>query len=161
MIFRQYSTKGYLETTSIIDYESFKHYRSSSKYRDVNNTPNYVEHGKILSKFYEKVAEKLTTKSGGVFIEKLGYFSGVVDIHKTYKAYPKQKSINLNRATSGYKFYLTFVPISKTKKLMEWTADGSFAPNVKKAFSNALKNGVKFTYNPYYFICKYSKKQKR
>ena len=150
--------KGDLDAMSVIDYEAFKFYKENSKKRNINNTPNYVEHGKILSKIYEKIGQKISQCPGGVFIENLGYFSGVVDMVKNFTGY-FNGSINLNRNTSGYKFFLIFVPIAKDSTLREWVADGSFTGKVKKSFSETLNNGVKFKFSPNYFIKKYNKKR--
>lgn len=149
-----FTKKGNLDVTSVINYESFKYYRDKSKNRTEENTPNYVAHGKILSKFYSKIGEKITVSEAGVFIENLGYFSGITDTLKRYTSYNKG-SLMLNRATSGYKFFLIFIPISKDDSLREWVADNSFSRKVKKEFSKALKKGVKFKFNPYFFINKY------
>lgn len=148
--------KGGLKTTSLVDYKSFQHYRDSSKLRSLENTPNFVEHGKILSMFYQKIGEKITTSEGGVFIKDLGYFSGIVDTLKSFTIFTNSTELMLNRATSGYKFYLIFVPISKDDILREWVADSGFTPKIKKAFSDALKGGFKYYFNPNFFI----KKQK-
>lgn len=153
-MFSKIAKKGNLPAMSVIDYSAFKFYRENSKLRKPENTPNYVEHGKILSKFYSKIGEKITESEGGVFIENLGYFSGVVDTIKHYSSYLDQ-DVLLNRHTSGYKFFLIFVPISKDNTLKEWVADSSFTRPVKKLFSEALKAGKKFNFNPYYFIRKY------
>lgn len=150
-----FTKKGNLNVMSIIDYDSFKYYRENSKKRKEENTPNYVAHGKILSKFYSKIGEKITTSEGGVFIENLGYFSGIVDTVKSYTVFNKTGGVMLNRITSGYKFFLIFVPISKDDLLREWVADGNFSRKVKKDFSKALKSGFKFNFNPLFFIKKY------
>lgn len=147
--------KGGLETTSIVDYKAFKFYREKTKLRDKENTPNYVEHGKILSKFYKKIGEAIVKSEGGVVIENLGYFSGIVDTVKSYPIFVNTNSILLNRRTSGYKFFLIFIPLSKDDLLREWVADSSFTSKIKKSFSNALNSGVKFTFNPQFFIKKY------
>ncbi len=149
--------KGNLETMSIIDYQAFKYYRENSKLKGKGNISNYVEHGKIISRFYEKVGEKIVESPGGVFIEGIGYFSGIVDMLKSYTAYFKG-SINLNRNTSGYKFFLIFIPIAKDNTLREWVADGSFMIKVKSKFSKFLKEGIKYKFNPSYFINKFSNK---
>lgn len=155
-----FKRKGDLDAMSVIDYEAFKFYRENSKLRNTNHTNNYVEHGKILSAFYKRVGEKIPKSSGGVFIEGLGYFGGVIDMHKKYTGY-FGRSINLNRITSGYKFFLIFIPISKDNALREWVADSNFTSLIKGNFSKALKNGIKFKFSPYYFIKKYGHKTKR
>ncbi len=154
-----YVKMGDLKPLSVIDYKAFKFYRENSKSRNIKNTENYVEHGKILSKYYAKIGEKIVESEAGVFIENLGYFSGIVDTVKQYTSYPKQDSVMLNRNTSGYKFFLMFVPISRDVLLKEWVADGNFSTKVKKSFSKALKEGKKFKFNPSYFIRKYSNKK--
>lgn len=148
-------SKGNLKTASLVDYNSYKHYRDNAKRRNVSNTPNYIEHGKIISQFYRKVGEKISTSEGGVFIEDFGYFSGIVDTVKTFTSYINTTSIMLNRITSGYKFYLIFIPISKDDLLREWVADSSFTAKIRKSFSDAIKSGVKFKFNPQFFIRKY------
>lgn len=152
-----FNRKGNLDSVSIIDYNSFKYYRSNSKKRNLDNTSNYVEHGKILSLFYKKIGEKIIESTGGVFIEKLGYFSGIVAAEKKYSSYFNGK-INLNRSTSGYSFHLIFVPISKDNYIREWVADSSFSTSIKKRFSEKLKLGTIYTFNPSYFIDKYGRK---
>ncbi len=142
---------------SVIDYQAFKFYRENSKLRNIENTPNYVEHGKILSKYFEKISQKIVSSEGGVFIEGMGYFSGVVDTLKDFTPY-LGKSILLNRNTSGYKFFLIFIPISKDNILREWVADASFSKTTKKFFSKALKEGKKYNFNTSYFIKKYGYK---
>lgn len=149
---------GDIKPLSVIDYNAFKFYRENSKKRDTKNTPNYVEHGKILSRYYAKIGEKIVESDAGVFIENLGYFSGIVDTIKDYTSYPNQDKIMLNRNTSGYKFFLIFVPIAKDISLKEWVADGNFSTKIKKSFSKALKEGKKFKFNPSYFISKYTNK---
>ena len=155
-----YIKMGDLESLSVIDYKAFKFYRENSKKRDINNTKNYVEHGKILSKYYSKIGEKIVESEAGVFIENFGYFSGIVDTIKDYTSYPNQDKIILNRNTSGYKFFLIFIPIAKDIILKEWVADGNFSTKIKKSFSEALKKGKKFKFNPSYFINKYKKQIK-
>lgn len=152
--------KGDLDTLSVIDYNAFKFYRENSKNRNIENTKNYVEHGKILSRYYSKIGEKIVQAEAGVFIEDLGYFSGIVDTVKDYNSYPNQNNVMLNRNTSGYKFFLIFIPISKDVTLKEWVADNNFSAKIKKEFSKALKEGKKFKFNPSYFIKKYSNKNK-
>lgn len=149
---------GELKPLSVIEYKAFKFYRENSKKRDIKNTENYVEHGKILSKFYSKVGERIVSSDAGVFVEGLGYFSGIVDTIKDYTSYPNQNNIILNRNTSGYKFFLIFIPIAKDIILKEWVADGNFSAKVKRGFSLALKEGKKFKFNPSYFIKKYENK---
>lgn len=147
---------GDLKSLSVINYNAFKFYRENSKKRNIKNTENYVQHGKILSKFYSKIGDKIVEYDAGVFIEGLGYFSGIVDTVKSYTSYPNQDNILLNRNTSGYKFFLMFVPIAKDIILRGWVADGNFSTRIKKDFSKALKEGKKFKFNPSYFINKYS-----
>lgn len=149
--------KGNLNVLSIVDYDAFKFYRENSK---IGNIPDYKKHGKVVSLFYSKVGDKIIESDAGVFIEKLGYFSGVVDTIKQYSTYPKKKTINLNLKTSGYKFFLIFIPISKDNILKEWVADSSFSKKIKESFSKALKKGKKFRFNPTYFIEKYGLKHK-
>lgn len=151
-----YKKTGGLESLSVTNYEAFKFYRENSKNRDIKNTENYVQYGKILSKFYSKIGEKIVQSEAGVFIEGLGYFSGIVDTVKSYISYPKQDKILLNRNTSGYKFFLIFVPIAKDITLRGWVADSNFSVKIRKDFSKALKDGKKFKFNPSYFINKYS-----
>lgn len=153
---RRTITRGILPSMSVIDYQAFKYYRENNKLRDDKNTPNYVEHGKILSKYYKKIGEKIIEAEAGVFIEGLGYFSGVVDTKKDFTPYLFTQKINLNRATGGYKFFLIFIPITKDNLLREWVADGSFVLPLRKAYSQALVNGKKFSFNPSYFINKYA-----
>lgn len=148
--------KGNLETMSVIDYEAFKYYKENAKKRNLSNTGTYVQHGKILSKIYEKIGEKITESPGGVFIENFGYFSGIVDMIKNYTSY-FNGNINLNRNTSGYKFFLIFVPIAKDNVLREWVADGSFTEKVRGKFTYALRNKIKFRFSPTYFTVKYKK----
>lgn len=152
--------KGNLDILSIVDYSAFKFYRENNKLGNCSNIPDYKKHGKIISLFYSKVGEKIIESDAGVFIEKLGYFSGVVDTVKQYSAYPQKKTVNLNLKTSGYKFFLIFIPISKDNTLKEWVADSSFTAKVKAAFSKSLKEGKKFRFNPTYFLKKYGLKYK-
>lgn len=159
MSYNSYRKIGDLKSLSVIDYNAFKFYRENSKKRNIENTKNYVEYGKILSRYYSKIGEKIVESEAGVFIESFGYFSGIVDTVKNYTSYSKQDSIMLNRNTSGYQFFLIFVPISKDIIFKEWVADGNFSTKVKKSFSKALKEGKKFKFNPSYFIRKYSNKK--
>lgn len=153
-----YIKMGDIKPLSVIDYNAFKFYRENSRIRELKNTENYVSHGKILSRFYSKIGEKIVESEAGVFIENLGYFSGIVDTVKDYTCYPNQDKIILNRNTSGYKFFLIFISISKDVTLKEWVADGNFSTKIKKKFSEALKKGKKFKFNPSYFITKYKNK---
>lgn len=139
--------KADLETLSIIDYDAFKYYRENNKFRKPGNTPNYVEHGKLISKFYDKVGEKLVESSGGVFIEGLGYFGAVIDPKINITSYFGQDKLMINKSTSGYSYHLAFIPIAKDNLLREWVADKSFSLKVRKAFSAALKAGKKYSLN--------------
>lgn len=150
---------GDLKPMSVIDYSAFKFYRENSKKRNPENTPNYVEHGKILSRFYEKIGQRISEHQGGVFIKDLGYFGGLINHRVGYRSYPRHQITPLNRETSGYRYFLTFVPIAKDGILKEWTADNSFSRKVTSSFSKALKSGIKFTFNAYHFIQRYASKQ--
>ena len=156
-MYKKVTKKGALPAMSVIDYKAFKFYRENSKLRNPENTPNYVEHGKILSKYFLKINESIIKSEGGVFIEGLGYFSGVIDTQKDYTPF-LGKEILLNRNTSGYKMFLIFIPISKDNILKEWVADASFTKKMKIVFSRALKEGKKYNFNPSYFIKKYGYK---
>lgn len=152
--------KGDLETFSVINYKAFKYYRENNKYRKEENTPNYVEHGKILSKFYEKVGEKLVQSTGGVFIEGMGYFTSVMNTKLVFTSYFGQDKLLINKSTGGYTYYLTFIPIGKDSILREFVADNSFSTKVKKKFSEALKNGKKYSFNFTTFLKMHGRKRK-
>lgn len=149
--------KGELESFSVIDYAAFKFYRENNKYRNPENTKNYVAHGKILSKFYEKVGQKLVQSSGGVFIDGLGYFGAVIDPRVHLTSYFGQEKLLINKNTSGYSYALAFVPISKDNILREFVADNSFSTKVKKEFSQALKSGKKYSFNFLSFFKQYGR----
>jgi len=149
--------KADLDSFSVIDYQAFKHYRDNNKYRNAVNTPNYVEHGKILSRYYELIGEKLVDSTGGVFIEGMGYFGAVIDPKITVVSYFGQEKLLINKQTSGYNYMLTFVPISKDSVLREFVADNSFSKKVKKAFSASLKAGKKYSFNFLPFFKKFGK----
>lgn len=151
--------KGELENFSVIDYQSFKHYREKSNLRNKQNTPNYVEHGKILSLFYKKIGEKIVKGTGGVFIENLGYFGAVLDPIIQIRSYCQQNKLLINKSTSGYSYCLAFIPIAKDNILREWVADGSFSTKVKKPFSEAIKAGKKYSFNFLSFYNLYSNKR--
>lgn len=149
--------KGELPSFSVIDYNAFKYYRDNNKYRNPDNTANYVAHGKILSKFYEKVGQKMVEGTGGVFIEGLGYFGAVINPKKNIRSYFGQEKLLINKSTSGYSYSLAFVPISKDNILREYVADNSFSTKVKKAFSQAVKSGKKYSFNFLSFFNRYGK----
>lgn len=158
---RVYRTrKGQLETFSVIDYKAFKHYRENSKFRNEDTTPNYVEHGKILSKFYDKIGQKIVASTGGVFIEGMGYFGAVINpvIHIT--SYYGQEKLMINKSTSGYSYYLAFIPIGTDSILREWVADNSFSSKVRKNFSKSLKEGKKYSFNFTSFLKMHGKQRK-
>lgn len=159
-MFKNKIKKGDLRVLSVVDYESFKFYRENSTFSKEEFASDYKKHSKILTNFYSKVGEKVVECEGGVFIEKLGYFSGIVDTIKQYSIYPQKTTINLNIRTSGYKFFLIFIPISKDNTLKEWVGDSCFTRKIKSEFSKKLKEGKKFRFNPTYFIKKYGIKHK-
>lgn len=150
-------TKGELDTFSVVDYKAFKYYKDNSKHRNSENTPNYVAHGKIMSLFYKKIGEKMVEGSGGVFIENLGYFGAVIDPVIRLRSYFNQDKLLVNKSTSGYSYFLTFVPIAKDNVLREWVADGSFSIKVRKAFSQAVKLGKKYSFNFLSFLNLYGR----
>jgi len=159
-VYKKKIKKGTLDILSIVGYESFKFYRENKSIDSNEVIKDYKDHGKIITSFYTKVGEKIIDCEAGVFIEKLGYFSGVVDTVKSYSAYPKKTTVNLNLRTSGYKFFLIFIPISKDNTLKEWVGDSCFTDKIKASFSKKLKEGKKFRFNPTYFIKKYGVKYK-
>lgn len=159
-MFKSKVRKGPLDVMSIVDYESFKYYRENNTLNKKGSINDYRKHGEIITRFYSKVGEKIIDSEAGVFIEKLGYFSGIVDTSKQYSAYPNKSTVNLNIRTSGYKFYLIFIPISKDNSLKEWVGDSGFTREIKSTFSRKLKEGKKFRFNPTYFIKKYGIKSK-
>lgn len=151
--------KGDLKAFSVVDYQAFRYYRDNNKYRNVDNTPDYVKHGKILSRYYELIGEKLVESDGGVFIEGLGYFGAVIDPVIKITSYFGQDKLLINKNTSGYSYHLAFIPISYDNALREWVADNSFSSKVRTAFSKALKSGKKYSFNFIYFFNKFGKKR--
>lgn len=79
---------------SLRDYKAYQYYRDNSKLANLEDIENFVEHGKIVSKFYDLVGQKLTEASGGVFVDGLGYFGIIQEMGKGVSHNPKDGSVS-------------------------------------------------------------------
>jgi len=139
---------------SLRDYPAYQYYRDNSKLANLKDVENYIEHGKIVSKFYELVGEKITEASGGVFIEGLGYFGVIQEMGKVVAHNLTDGSVRLNPKTDNKVYNLAFVPIEKENVFKSWVFDYSFSTKVKKGLCNKLKAGKKYTFNASLFFSK-------
>ena len=143
---------------SLRDYKAYQYYRDNSKLANLEDVENYIEHGKIISKFYEIVGEKMTESSGGVFVDGLGYFGVIQEMGTKSSHNPIDGSIKLNPRTDNKIYNLAFVPIEKDNIFKSWVFDYSFSRKVKKALSVSLKEVKKYTFNASFFFGKARKK---
>lgn len=139
---------------SLRDYKAYQYYRDNSKLANLEDVQNYIEHGKIISKFYEIVGEKITSTSGGVFVEGLGYFGIIQEMDNRSSHNPKDGSIKLNPRTDNKIYNIAFVPIDSDNLFKTWVFDYSFSRKVKKALCDNLKAGKKYTFNASLFFRK-------
>lgn len=139
---------------SLRDYKAYQYYRDNSKLANLEDVQNYIEHGKIISKFYEIVGEKITSTSGGVFVNGLGYFGIIQEMDNRSSHNPKDGSIKLNPRTDNKIYNIAFVPIDSDNLFKTWVFDYSFSRKVKKALCNNLKAGKKYTFNASLFFRK-------
>ncbi len=139
---------------SLRDYKAYQYYRDNSKLANLEDIENFVEHGKIVSKFYDLVGQKLTEASGGVFVDGLGYFGIIQEMGKGVSHNPKDGSVKLNPRTDNKIYNLAFVPIEKDNIFKPWVFDYSFSRKVKKSLCDNLKAGKKYTFNASLFFNK-------
>lgn len=139
---------------SLRSYKAYQYYRDNSKLANLEDVENYIEHGKIISKFYEIVGEKITSTSGGVFVNGLGYFGVIQEMDKRSSHNPVDGSIKLNPRTDNKIYNLAFVPIDTSNIFKSWVFDYSFSRKVKKALCVNLKAGKKYTFNASLFFNK-------
>ena len=139
---------------SLRDYKAYQYYRDNYKLANLEDVQNYIEHGKIISKFYEIVGEKITSTSGGVFVNGLGYFGIIQEMDNRSSHNPKDGSIKLNPRTDNKIYNIAFVPIDSDNLFKTWVFDYSFSRKVKKALCNNLKAGKKYTFNASLFFRK-------
>jgi len=142
---------------SLRDYKAYQHYRDTSKLANLDDVQNYIEHGKIISKFYEIVGERITESSGGVFVDGLGYFGVIQEMGNKISHNPVDGSIKLNPRTDNKIYNLAFVPIETDNIFKPWVFDYSFSRKVRRALSISLKAGKKYTFNASLFFNKLRK----
>ena len=143
---------------SLRDYKAYQYYRDNSKLANLKDIENFTEHGKIISKFYEIVGEKVASTSGGVFVDGLGYFGVIQEMDNKSSHNPVDGSIKLNPRTDNKIYNLAFVPIEKDNIFKPWVFDYSFSRKVKKLLCDNLKSGKKYTFNASLFFSKARKK---
>ena len=139
---------------SLRDYKAYQYYRDNSKLANLEDIQNYIEHGKIISKFYEIVGENITSRSGGVFVNGLGYFGVIQEMDNRSSHNPKDGSIKLNPRTDNKIYNIAFVPIETDNIFKTWVFDYSFSRKFKKALCDSLKSGKKYTFNASLFFRK-------
>lgn len=137
---------------SICDFEAYVHYRENNKeIATRQNIKNFVDYGKILSKFYKKVAEYLITSKDGVIIDGFGYF-GIVNTNMKTSAFEYRSVFvedEYNWETKGYCFSLFFMPEKKRHRMFKtFSLDYTFSREVKRQLSYSLKSGKIYNFNP-------------
>lgn len=137
---------------SICDFEAYKDYRENNRaIATRDNVENFIDYGKVVSKFFEKIGEYVVTSSDGVVIDGLGYF-GVVNTNMKVTQLDRRQKVfedEFNWETKGYCFSLFFVPENRLPKLIKsYTLDYTFARHVKQKLSLSLKSGNKYNFKP-------------
>lgn len=142
---------------SIIDYKAYQYYISNSNLANRKDIANYVEHGKIISEFYKIAGEKLVEASGGVFLEGLGYFGIIQEMKKKLTLDRQTGQKKINTKTDNVIYNIAFVPIDKSNVFRPWVFDYAFTAKIKKALSQKLKAGMKYSFNASLFFNKLRK----
>lgn len=152
---RELNTISSVKSFSIIDHKAYRYLLDNKKIVTRAEVENYVDHGKIISEFYQIIAEKIVEATGGVFIEGLGYFGIVQEFSKRPSRAPRfQRPKSLNLHTDRKKYNIAFVPIEKTNNLKAWVFDYTFTRALRSNLCKALKAGKKYTFNPGLFYDK-------
>lgn len=137
---------------SVIDHPAYVFYRENSKVCNRELVAHFVEYGKLISTFYDIVAENITESKSGVFLKNLGYFGVLVN-----PLVPKFTKYNFSDApgirTKDYMF-LTFVPIASYKMLNYYTMDLGFVHRIRKELTEKLKKGWHYDFTPSLFFKK-------
>ena len=142
---------------SIIDYNAYRYYLDNSKIANRQDIENYVEHGKIISAFYELAGEKLVESKGGIFLEGLGYFGIIQEMKKKLTHDRKTGLLKMNPKTDNIIYNIAFVPISKDNFFRPWVFDYAFSGKVKQALAKSLKSGKAYSFNASLFFNKLRK----
>ena len=107
--------------------------------------------------FYKEVGEKIVEADGGVFIEGLGYFGIIQEMNKKMFMDKRTGNKMFNPKTDNIIYNIGFVPITKDNVLKPWVFDYSFTKAIKKALSEKLKSGKKYSFNASLFFNKLRK----
>ncbi|MAX51410.1 MAG: hypothetical protein CMH22_05480 [Methylophaga sp.] len=128
-----------LETITCED--DFQFYRKNSKHRVVKHTPRSVYHATIVNLFWNKVADKMIEKTGGVFIRDFGYFFICIDPKRGAKQHEFLKKKFFNPATKSYRFFPMFIPNRSIWELRYFTTDRLYTDRFRSKLVKKLKAG--------------------
>lgn len=127
---------------SVCDHKAYVYYRDNSKFRNKENTPHFVEYGKIISEIYRKVSEDITEYTHGVYAKNYFYCIPNAYPQKTmFKTGTKEGlKTTMNAHTKGKAYTILFVNLFSNKSYWMWQMDYSFFGKIKKRLVYLLKN---------------------
>lgn len=135
--------ENYFNRRLLTDIYAFRYYRKKAKKRNMEHTKRWEHHGKYVTRFWEKVGEKMIENPHGVSIEHLGYFTVIMNPQKTGAEW-LGKDYLLNSHTDGRQFHPIFLPIVNDTLFKLFIMDKGFVRQLKGRLSKNLKEGKKY-----------------
>lgn len=112
-------------------------YRVKAFSKDKDNIlhKNYSNHNKAMNAFFEAIGKEFLESEGGLFMEKIGYFTAELD----------QRLTDTNKYESNVYRMKLYTDIIRDGALQEMTMDRAWSENMRQEFSKRLFGG-----QPYY-----------
>lgn len=141
MYYRQPPYLG--KAKSVLDYDFFRYYKSKSEHRNLKNIYRFNDLSKVVKDFWGIVEDHMLNNSGGVFIDKFGYFCITMNPKKSVSIGRNRKKY-LDSHTKTRNFFLTFISSTKDPVFNSFSMDRAFSRKVKKKLVEKLKKGKKY-----------------
>lgn len=132
---------------SIVNYDFFKYYNKNSKHRDLNNIYSFNHLSKVVKDFWSIVGDHMVENSGGVFLDKFGYFCITLNPKKS-ASIGRNREKYLDSHTKTKNYFITFISSARDTIFNSFTMDRTFNRNIKRKLVENLKKGKKY-YNYY------------
>ena len=135
---------------SVVDYKAYTFYRDQAKHRNKKHVKDFVDHGRIINKIYQKVADSIAEYEGGVYFKEYFYIIPQLYPEKKVVTIPSADGFDytMNSHTGGRFATILFVNLLPGKKYEFWSMDGAFFKETKSKVSKKLKEfRPKFTFS--------------